>query len=74
MDLIDKIYLSSYQGHYFILVAFDYFMKWIEAIMFKDVKQLNIIEFIEHHIICHVDLQKTNYRSSNSLYWLKNLS
>jgi len=31
MDIIGKIYPPSSKRHNFILVAIDYFMKWLEA-------------------------------------------
>ena len=34
MDLIGKIYPTS-KGHNFILVATDYFTKWMEAVSLK---------------------------------------
>lgn len=37
MDVIDKIHPSSSRGHDFILVATDYFTKWVEAAAFKNV-------------------------------------
>ena len=35
MDLIRKIYPSSSKGHNFILVAIDYFTKWVKAVTLK---------------------------------------
>ena len=32
IDLIGQIFLPSSKGHKFILVAMDYFAKWVEAI------------------------------------------
>lgn len=34
-----------------MLVALDYFTKWVEAIPLKDVDQQDVIDFIEEHII-----------------------
>ena len=43
MDLIRKIHPASSKGHIFILVAIDYFTKWVEAIPLKKAKQKDVI-------------------------------
>lgn len=43
MDLIGQIHPSSLKGHKYILVAFDYFTKWVEVVPLKNVEQSNII-------------------------------
>ena len=51
MDLIGKIYPVSSKGHNFILVAIDYFTKWVEAVPWKKVEQKDVFQFIKEHII-----------------------
>ena len=51
MDLIQKIYPTSAKGHNFILVATDYFTKWVEAVPLKKVEQKDVIKFIKDEII-----------------------
>ena len=51
MDLIGKINLASSKGHNFILVATDYFTKWVEALPSKKAEQKDVIHFIKEHII-----------------------
>ena len=51
MDLIGKIYPASSKGHNFILVATDYFTKWVEAILLKKAQQKDVIQFIKGQII-----------------------
>ena len=51
MDLIGKIYPTSLKGHNFILVATNYFTKWVEAIPLKKAEQKDVIQFIKEHII-----------------------
>ena len=35
MDLVRKIYLASSTGHNFIIMATDYFIKWVEVVSLK---------------------------------------
>ncbi|XP_034197732.1 uncharacterized protein LOC117613207 [Prunus dulcis] len=51
MDLIGKIYPASSQQHCFIIVATDYFTKWVEAKPIKTTTSQEIITFIEEQII-----------------------
>ena len=38
-------------GHNFILVATDYFTKWVEAIPLKKAEKKDVIQFIKEQII-----------------------
>jgi len=51
IDLIGQIFPSSSKGHKFVLVATDYFNKWVEAIPLKIASSTNVIEYIQEHII-----------------------
>ena len=51
LDLISQIFSASSKGHKYIIVAIDYFTKWVEAILLKEVDQRDVIDFIEEHII-----------------------
>jgi len=51
IDLIGHIYPPSSKNHKFILVATDYFTKWVEAIPLKTVISKDMIEFVKEHII-----------------------
>jgi len=59
IDLIGQIYPSSSKGHKFILVATDYFTKWVEAISLKTVTSKNMIDFVREHIVCHFRIPQT---------------
>ncbi|GAU48966.1 hypothetical protein TSUD_188130 [Trifolium subterraneum] len=39
-------------GHRFILVAIDYFTKWVEAASYANVTKQVVVRFIKNHIIC----------------------
>ncbi|XP_075504450.1 uncharacterized protein LOC142541877 [Primulina tabacum] len=51
MGLIGKIYPASSKGHSFIIVATDFFTKWVEALPLKKAEQGNVINFVKENII-----------------------
>ena len=51
IDIIGQIYPPSNKGHKFIMVAMDYFTKWVEAIPLKTMMYQNMIDFVQEHII-----------------------
>ena len=59
MDIISKIYPPSSKNHTFILVATDYFTKWVEAIPLKTVNQSKVIKCIKENIIHRFGLPQT---------------
>jgi len=59
IDLIGQIYLPSSKGHKFILVATDYFTKWVEAIPLKKVASANMIDFVKEHIVYQFGIPQT---------------
>ena len=53
-----------------LLVATDYFTKWIEAILFPEVNEQLIVRFFWQNIVCHFGIpdtvisdNKTNFAS-----------
>uniref|UniRef100_A0A2N9EWW2 Integrase catalytic domain-containing protein n=1 Tax=Fagus sylvatica TaxID=28930 RepID=A0A2N9EWW2_FAGSY len=52
IDIIGKITPKASNGHEFILVAIDYFTKWVEAASFSVLKAKHVARFIESNIIC----------------------
>ncbi|GKU97768.1 hypothetical protein SLEP1_g10860 [Rubroshorea leprosula] len=59
IDLIGKVYPPSSKGHSFIIVATDYFTKWVEAKPMKKVDQYDVIKFIKEDIIHRFGLLET---------------
>ena len=59
IDLIGQIYPPSSKNHKFILVAMDYFTKWVEAIPLKTVTSKEMIEFVKEHIVSRFDTPQT---------------
>ncbi|XP_015164029.1 uncharacterized protein K02A2.6-like [Solanum tuberosum] len=58
MDVIGPIEPKASNGHRFILVAIDYFTKWVEAVTFKSVIKKVVVDFIHFNIICQFGIPK----------------
>ncbi|RVW22323.1 Transposon Tf2-12 polyprotein [Vitis vinifera] len=52
IDIIGKISPKSSSGHEFILVAIDYFTKWVETASYARLTSSGVASFIRSHIIC----------------------
>ncbi|KAI5431079.1 hypothetical protein KIW84_035297 [Lathyrus oleraceus] len=52
IDMIGMIETKASSGHRFILVAIDYFTKWVEAESYANVTKQVIVRFIMNQIIC----------------------
>ncbi|XP_072078061.1 uncharacterized protein [Arachis hypogaea] len=59
LDLIGIIHPPSSKNHKFILVAIDYFTKWVEAVPLIEAGQNEIIDFIEEYIIHRFEIPQT---------------
>ncbi|KAL6312332.1 hypothetical protein AAG906_008056 [Vitis piasezkii] len=51
IDIIGKISPKSSNGHEYILVAIDYFTKWVEAASYARLTVARVAKFIRSHII-----------------------
>ena len=51
-----QVELKVSNGHRFILVAIDYFTKWVEAASYKSVTKHAVVKFIRKNIICRYGL------------------
>ena len=51
IDIIGKISPKSSSGHEYILVAIDYFTKWVEATSYARLTAARVAKFIRSHII-----------------------
>ena len=51
IDIIRKILSKSSNGHEFILVAIDYFTKWVEAVSYAKLTSARVADFIRSHIV-----------------------
>ncbi|CAL9004884.1 unnamed protein product [Prunus brigantina] len=59
MDFIGKIAPSSSNEHTFIIVATDYFTKWVEAKALKTITSTAVITFIKQQIIHRFGIPKS---------------
>ncbi|XP_060179392.1 uncharacterized protein LOC132609432 [Lycium barbarum] len=59
MDVIGPIEPKVSNGHRFILVAIDYFTKWVEAATLKSVTKKAVVDFVHSNIICRFGIPRT---------------
>ena len=59
LDFIGQIYSSSSKGHWFVLVAMDYFTKWAEAVPLENITCTEVIDFILKHIVHRFAIPQT---------------
>ena len=52
IDVIGAIEPKASNGHRFILVAIDYFTKWVEAVSYANVTRKVVTKFIRKELIC----------------------
>ena len=58
IDVIGAIEPKASNGHRFILVAIDYFTKWVEAASYTNVTRNVVVRFIKKEIICRYGLPR----------------
>jgi hypothetical protein len=68
IDLIGQIYPPSSKGHKFILVATDYFTKWVEAIPLKKVTSASMIDFVKGHIVYRFGIPQTIITDQDTMF------
>nr|XP_027120603.1 uncharacterized protein LOC113737595 [Coffea arabica] len=59
MDVIGAIDPPASNGHRFILVAIEYFTKWVETESYKHVTEKVVTDFLRKHIICRFGVSET---------------
>ncbi|XP_070026340.1 uncharacterized protein [Nicotiana sylvestris] len=60
MDVIGLIEPTASNGHRFIMVAIDYFTKWVEAASYKVVTKKVIADFVKDRIVCRLGVPESN--------------
>ena len=56
IDIIGKILSKSSSGHEFILIAIDYFTKWVEVTSYAKLNTAKVATFIRSHIISRYEV------------------
>ncbi|XP_051148225.1 uncharacterized protein LOC127263243 [Andrographis paniculata] len=59
MDIIGNIHPPSSRRQSFILVATDYFTKWVEAVLLANMTYQEVIKFVKEHIIHRYGIPQT---------------
>ncbi|XP_059292166.1 uncharacterized protein LOC132045600 [Lycium ferocissimum] len=59
MDVIGLIELAASNKHRFILVAIDYFTKWVEAASYSSVTKKVVTDFVRNNIICRFGIPES---------------
>jgi transposase InsO family protein len=59
LEFVGQIHPASSKGRRFVLVATDYFTKWIEVIPLKNMTHKEVIHFISEHIIQRFSIPQT---------------
>nr|XP_009624272.1 uncharacterized protein LOC104115365 [Nicotiana tomentosiformis] len=59
MDVIGPIKPDALNRHMFILVAIDYFTKWVEAASYKAVTKKVLADFVRDRIVCRFEVPES---------------
>ncbi|XP_027177879.1 uncharacterized protein K02A2.6-like [Coffea eugenioides] len=59
IDVIETIDPPASNGHRFILVAIEYFIKWVEVASYKHVTKKVVSNFLRNNIICRFGVLET---------------
>ncbi|CAL9029755.1 unnamed protein product [Prunus brigantina] len=59
VDIICKIYPAASNQHAWILVATDYFTKWVEAESYRSISSAQVVRFFENHIVHRFGIPET---------------
>ncbi|CAL8992970.1 unnamed protein product, partial [Prunus brigantina] len=59
VDIIGKIYPAASNQHAWILVATDYFTRWVEAESYWSISSTQVVRFFENHIVHRFGVPET---------------
>ena len=66
IDVIGAVTPKGSNGHEYILVAIDYFTKWVEAQSYAVLKASHVAKFIRNNIICRYGVPNGVFRKYNN--------
>ena len=56
MDIIGEIKPNSSLQHKYIMMATDYFTRWVEAILLRKVNEYAVMDFLQDHIMTRFEV------------------
>ena len=56
--MVGEIKPTAFNGHHFIVVAIEYFTKWVEAASFASITKNVVARFIKQNLICRYGITK----------------
>ncbi|XP_008231803.1 PREDICTED: uncharacterized protein K02A2.6-like [Prunus mume] len=59
VDIIGKIHPAASNQHAWVLVATDYFTKWVEAESYQSISSAQVVRFFENHIVHRFGIPET---------------
>jgi hypothetical protein len=71
LDFIGEVHPSSLKGHRFVLVATEYFTKWTEAILLRNMTHHEVINFMQEHIVHRFGMPQTLTTDQGSSFMSK---
>ncbi|CAL8162367.1 unnamed protein product [Prunus armeniaca] len=59
VNIIGKIHPAASNQHAWVLVATDYFTKWVEAESYRSISSTQVVRFFENHIVHRFGIPET---------------
>ena len=56
IDIIEEIHPTAFNGHRYILVQVNYFMKWVEAESYSKLGAKQVAKFLENNLLCRYEI------------------
>ena len=71
IDIIEEVRPKASNSHCYIIMAIDYFFKWVEAESYATVGSKQMARFIEKNIICRYALPHHVISDNGVQFWAK---